>query len=150
MTGSDNPYASPRAFHDAEPVGVDLKKVKWRLLFPGLIMTLSGIGMTIVAVNAIHQNWVKLRLAPELSPYEVSKARFVSGCFAVSLLTSLFFVYCGGQMIRRRRYKLCVTASLLMMIPLLTPFIVLGIPIGVWALVILFRKDTRAAFAQAK
>lgn len=144
----ENPYAPPRAFQDAAPVVVDLKTVKRRLMFPGVFMILNGIGMTIVAANAIHQNLVKLNSSQKFSHYGIVEARFLCGLFGVILLASLFFVYCGGQMVRKRRYNLCVAASVIMMIPFLSPGLVLGIPFGIWALVILLRKDTRAAFAE--
>ena len=49
------------------------------------------------------------------------------------------------RMKRLQTHGLAVTAAILAMVPM-HPALVLGLPIGIWALVVLMRRDTREAF----
>lgn len=61
-------------------------------------------------------------------------------------------VYCcilatgAFSMIRRGSFAWVVTTALLACVPCLSPFYVVGIPIGIWALVVLRRPGVNAAF----
>ena len=61
----------------------------------------------------------------------------------------LVISYAAIQMLRGRQYIACVTGASVAMIPMLTPCYFLGIPIAIWALFILLKKETRTAFAEA-
>lgn len=51
------------------------------------------------------------------------------------------------RMKQLRSYGLAITASILAMIPCFTSCCcILGIPIGIWSLIVLFDKDVKAAF----
>ena len=52
------------------------------------------------------------------------------------------------NMLLGRRYRLCYASAVLACIPLLSPFIWLGMPFGIWALVVLHRRDVKEAFAR--
>ena len=45
-----------------------------------------------------------------------------------------------------RRLLLFVTASILAVIPCLSPCFILGIPFGIWALVVINQADVKEAF----
>ncbi len=63
------------------------------------------------------------------------------------IFVSSFFIAFGAWCMRRTiHYRVAVAAAVIACIPFLTPWIVLGIPFGIWALVVLRRKDVRAAF----
>ena len=47
----------------------------------------------------------------------------------------------------RRMYALAVMAALVAMVPVVSVCFVAGLPVGIWALVVLLRGDVRAAFA---
>ena len=65
------------------------------------------------------------------------------------MLPSLYTAHGAWCMRRMTGYRTAVAASIVACIPFLTPWFVLGIPFGIWALVVLRRKDVRAAFAAA-
>ncbi|HVS08929.1 MAG TPA: hypothetical protein VMS76_03575 [Planctomycetota bacterium] len=65
---------------------------------------------------------------------------------ATWLLVAGFILYAGLQMSRLRSRELCLVASVLAMIPCTTCCCVVGIPMGLWALIVLNRPDVRAAF----
>ena len=49
-------------------------------------------------------------------------------------------------MLRLKNYQAALTAAVLSMIPVCSPCIVLGIPFGIWAFVVLRRPDVKARF----
>jgi hypothetical protein len=81
----------------------------------------------------------------------MSELVFASG---IGLMISLFalildgFIIFGALRMRQlRSYGLAVAAAILSLIPCLgSPCIVLGVPFGIWALVVLVNSDVRQAF----
>lgn len=53
------------------------------------------------------------------------------------------------KMRRLEAYGLAITASILAMLPC-HPAFLLGLPIGIWSLVVLLRPETKAAFRQRR
>ena len=49
-----------------------------------------------------------------------------------------------------RNYRLAYTVAILSVIPLVSPMIICGIPFGIWALIVLHRRDVKAAFGPAR
>jgi hypothetical protein len=65
---------------------------------------------------------------------------------AIDALYSLLLATGALSMIRRGSYAWAVVTSCLALVPLLGPFYVLGIPIGIWALVVLRSPAVRTSF----
>jgi hypothetical protein len=66
----------------------------------------------------------------------------------VNLLIAGLIAWAGFRMLALRNYVLCVVAAVVALIPCLTPCpcCCLGIPIGIWALVVLLNDQVKAAF----
>lgn len=77
---------------------------------------------------------------------EVMYAVFRMSWAATLLGCSAFIIYGALQMRRLKGYTLSFSAALLAAIPCLGPCCLLGIPFGVWAIVILRRPDVRSTF----
>jgi len=81
----------------------------------------------------------------------MSEVMFASG---IGLLLSVFALVLDGVIIfgavrmrQLRSYGLAVAAAILSLIPCLSsPCFVLGVPFGIWALVVLLNGEVRAAF----
>jgi len=78
---------------------------------------------------------------------------FLGGGGALNIVSSLIGVassclvaYAGLQMQKLQNRTLCMVASVLAMIPCFSPCCPLGLPIGIWALIVLNKSDVRAAF----
>ena len=71
---------------------------------------------------------------------------FNIGLFLVNV--SLFHIYGALCMRRGRNYPIALGSAVMSSIPFLAPMAYFGIPFGIWALVVLCRKDVRAAFAK--
>ena len=55
----------------------------------------------------------------------------------------------ANKMRRLENYRTAMTVAIVSVIPLISPCCLLGIPFGIWALVMLSRPEVRDAFAQA-
>jgi hypothetical protein len=66
--------------------------------------------------------------------------------YGVMLVTSIVVVACSTKMKRLDSYAAAMTASILAVIPCLSPCFVLGIPFGIWALIVINQGDVKEAF----
>lgn len=88
---------------------------------------------------------------PPLQPYH----KFVqlqqltyAGSSTISLVCSFFIAFGAGKMRHLHGYGWAVVASLLAAIPFTNSCCCIGLPVGIWSLVILFGSDVRLAFAR--
>lgn len=70
--------------------------------------------------------------------------------FSVLLLIHLVQLVGGFQMRSRGSYWLACVAALTCCIPCVSPFVILGLPFGTWALSILCQPEFRAEFTRAR
>jgi len=64
----------------------------------------------------------------------------------ISLAASPVIIFGGLQMLGMRRYSAALLASIFALIPVTSLCCISGIPIGIWALVVLRDPEVRAAF----
>jgi hypothetical protein len=69
----------------------------------------------------------------------------VAFCF-VGLLVAAFIIYASLKMKELTQWGLCVAASIIAMIPCISPCCIVGLPIGIWCLVVLTKPEVKAAF----
>ncbi len=72
-------------------------------------------------------------------------SKFAVGINIVQLAMAGLLVFAGSQMLKLKSWGLAVTASIVAMIPCWCCCI-LGVPVGIWALIVLLDKDVKAAF----
>jgi hypothetical protein len=71
------------------------------------------------------------------------------GGFAVSLVNlglSVFLAWAAFEMFRLRSYPLALIACIVALVPCISPCCILGIPIGIWGLVVINDREVRTAF----
>ena len=68
------------------------------------------------------------------------------GSSFLGLIVAIFIIYAALKMKELKQWNLAVVASVLAMIPCISPCCIIGLPIGIWALVVLMRPDVKAAF----
>jgi predicted Zn finger-like uncharacterized protein len=66
--------------------------------------------------------------------------------YGVMLVASIVVVACSTKMKRLDSYAAAMTASILAVIPCLSPCFVLGIPFGIWGLIVINQADVKEAF----
>lgn len=73
----------------------------------------------------------------------------VIGVWAATIfipMLNLAVLFGGINMLRGKAFASCMAAGIIAVIPLCTPCVVLGIPFGIWALIVLNQPDVKAAF----
>jgi len=64
----------------------------------------------------------------------------------VGLAVAAFIIFAALKMRELKQWELSLAASIVAMIPCVSPCCILGLPIGIWALVVLLRPEVKEAF----
>lgn len=138
MKPAINPYVSPAAI-EAERIQRVRNELMYRLRGPSIgLLVLAGLQL-VAACLALPQMVMHVVDGREPSPLIVTM-----GC----LLPSAFIGFAAWRMRHMRSLGLCRLGAILGCIPLLSPVYVLGIPFGIWAVIVLYMPSTAAAFDQ--
>lgn len=65
----------------------------------------------------------------------------------VGILVAAFIIYVSLKMKELNQWGLCVAASILAMIPCISPCCIIGLPIGIWCIIVLTKPEVKAAFS---
>jgi hypothetical protein len=141
-----NPYASPAAMvspeQDARRTALDrLRGPSFGLLLLSGFWGIGGVIWILVVVVLFAA-----------SPFHDLAAAVIAEFSRIDLLRlfctlpSCYVAYGAWCMRTGKRYWVAVTAAALACIPMLSACMWMGIPFGIWALVVLRRSDVRAAF----
>jgi hypothetical protein len=103
-----------------------------------LAFTLAGIGMSSLAGNSAENDAGKMLVG--------FFATFGLAILGVGLIGALIILFGGIKMRRMENYSLCMVASIVAMIPCVSCCFLIGIPIGIWSLVILSKPEVKNAF----
>jgi hypothetical protein len=139
--GADNPYKSP-----LQPgLGADPKAL---VRPPALILFgLATISMLAIAMICFTLVVDTMRILEALSMWEALAEVLPADIgFAVVFAAHLVVMFGALQMWRLRWYRLAKSAAIISMVPLCAPFVILGIPFGIWAIVVLSRPEVKNAF----
>jgi hypothetical protein len=69
-----------------------------------------------------------------------------AGLSMIGILSGILIFYAGTKMRNLENHGLCVAASILAMVPCIGPCCILGLPAGIWCLVVLFKPEVKNAF----
>ena len=153
MADELNPYATPR-FVEGESTAAPatnglnaLKGPSLALLVFSLWSIAGGLMMLLVsaifAINFLYGRTVGL--GPTSNTPDVHD-QLIYASFIVSAVSSVF-VFRGALAMRSGQgYRRALIAALLSCVPFVTPMIYVGVPFGIWALVVLCLPRVRAAF----
>ena len=119
---------------------------------PGLLLMIVGIVGAVLQVLSVILNMVGVGVgaigATEAPEFVTQMMSGVIGIVfsVVAIAVGLFIAYAGMQMRQLRNYTLSIIGAIVAMIPCLSPCCCLGLPVGIWALVVLFKPGVRDAF----
>lgn len=117
----------------------------------GLLVTgiLGGIiEVTVLIAEVIGRSFKALWLDEIPEDYvEFFESGFGIASALVGILVAVFIIYVSLKMKDLKQWGLCVTASILAMIPCISPCCIVGLPIGIWCLVVLMRPEVKNAFS---
>ncbi len=134
-----NPYASPAPIaNDRAPLPVDplgpLRVPSLALLIgSGLFAVWGGTIFLLESLDRLLNG--PMRLKPD------------DFLFVPSFFATLPIFIGAWNMRQGTRYRWAYAAAVLATIPMLTPALCWGIPLGIWALIVLHRQDVKAVFA---
>jgi hypothetical protein len=64
----------------------------------------------------------------------------------IGLALSAFFIYAATKMRKLESYGMVMTATIISMLPCLSPCCCVGLPVGIWILVVLSKPEVKTAF----
>ncbi len=67
--------------------------------------------------------------------------------YLIELVLSALILLGGLRMLHLKNYGLCVAAAIIALVPCTSPCCCLGLPIGIWALVVLTKAEVKTAFS---
>jgi len=121
---------------------------------PGIFLIIVGalgLALHIFSLLAHVVGWTLARQPSTGNPELDRVMTFLSGGagVAIDLLLlglSALIGFGGLRMIKLKNYGLCIAASVIALVPCLSPCCCLGLPAGIWALIVLSRPEVKAAF----
>lgn len=105
------------------------------LYFIGLIASIFETGIESIKVHRYFEEYADI----------AEGAAGVAFCF-VGLLVAGFIIYASLKMKELTQWSLCIAASIIAMIPCISPCCIVGLPIGIWCLVVLTKPEVKTAF----
>lgn len=118
------------------------RRAREMCLIPGILyivlsaINIAGMGLSILG------NAVDLRTGQ--GDEDTGPAIVLAG---MSLIASLVVLIGGIQMIRLQTWGVAMAASVLCVIPVITPCCMLGIPFGVWGIIVLCNNRVKESFS---
>ena len=142
---TSNPYESPAKVPPANPFtdSAPQPTVDKRIEQPAtLLLSISALtaGMHLLGGG---MNFYRLHSSGELSTSEI--LTIVAGNI-ICFLFNLLIAFGALRALQFRSLPWVRAAAIMSLIPLLTPCVLLGIPLGIWMLVLLRRPEVKAAF----
>ena len=149
--GQTNPYASP--MFGAAPNQNLIQAVKGKVMPPAIFLLVVGvIGLGFSIFNVV---WALVAGPPVIDPNAPELMKQIQqggvGPFAaimqiVFVAVNVVIILGAVQMLRFKTRPLAIAASILAMVNAGTCCCIIGLPVGIWSLVILMAKDVNAAF----
>ncbi len=150
-----NPYQSPQypSSQLGSPPPVDPRdSVRGRVMAPAIVLiVISTLGLATSIFNVAFA-FAEPQIDPNDPPFiqEIKKGStgpVVAAIQSAFVITNLLIIGGAVQMIRFKTWGFALAASILAMLNFGTFCCVLGLPVGIWSLVILLQPDVKQAFA---
>jgi hypothetical protein len=107
----------------------------------GILLQLLGMGMA--GVNSF-QNTQNPGVAQMMAVFNGGMGIVLR---VVGIICGIFIIYASIKMKKLENYGLAIAASIVAMLPILSPCCCVGLAIGIWALVILGKADVKQYFS---
>jgi hypothetical protein len=148
--GERNPYASPIGQGGAN---WNPEAARGKILPPAIaLIVVGGIGLVASLFNVITAlSGAPLPVDPNAPELVKQMQQGAVGPVAIVMqsafiLVNVVIIFGGAQMARMQMRPLGITASVLAMLNIGSCCCIIGLPVGIWSLVILLMADVAAAF----
>ncbi len=149
---AENPYAAPTQYGPAPtgPFGVSGPTAASRVAGPAIALIVVGaLGVAFQALNLVagvfHMGWGMGQGGPNAFPLAIPFGVVIAQ-HSVCLLMGFVIILGAVRMKNLQSYSFAMTSAILAMLPCISPCCVLGLPFGIWALVVLSDAAVKAAF----
>jgi len=142
MNGPDghiNPYQSPTAYRADAATGNPL-------MIPAIILLVLACIMLLMILLSIPGQIFRMLEIDTTTPAGAGELFGMIGSLVIWVAMMAGIIWGSIAMVRLRGYGSAMVAAVLALIPVCSPCFVLGIPFGIWAIIILMRADVRARF----
>lgn len=144
MTNDPNPYQTAPLSSDASLVPErsarhQLLPVAITLLVLSILHIVFGLLYFVFAYSVSS--------APDVDPMDTHTSTVYSMYFGITMLYSLLLASGTFSMMRQGSYMWAMTVCILSLIPMLGPCYFLGVPTGIWGILVLSRPAVRESFA---
>jgi len=154
-----NPYAAT-PMHGQKPTGPPPAD-PMKTTAPGIALMVVGIiglvGMGIYLVlTFVGLSMEPDKLQPPPGADGAERTGFYIGLYGalgtmiLSLCMQFLVIASGFALMRRQGYMLALSGSIAAVVPCMSPCCVIGIPFGIWALVVLADQQVKDAFAASE
>jgi hypothetical protein len=146
-----NPYSSPQFGEPAPPSLA--ARAKGKVMPPAIALIVVGsLGLLMSLINLVAATVMEAQVDPnapqflqDMQQWQTGPlAAVVQGAFAV---VNIVILAGAAQMIRMRNWGLAMTSTILAMVNIGTCCCVIGLPIGIWSLVVLLNDEVKSAFS---
>lgn len=159
----NNPYDSPRNTGFGGAGGSD-PQIQGKVKGPAIALIVTGVlgillciyalAMNLTGATAAQQQQQMNQINKDLNQQqqELIKTIFAAqGALGlvqgvIGLIVSAVIIWGSLKMMKLESYGLAMTASILAMIPCVSPCCILGLPFGIWSLVVLMNAEVKSAF----
>jgi Na+/proline symporter len=114
------------------------------------LMILSVISITLLGIRMVAQliapeffNSFASQENPQIAAFAQKFGMIVCIC---AIVMNIFVLVGAMKMKNLQNYTLAIVATILVMLPCNCPCCILGLPIGIWSLIVLLNSDVKAAF----
>lgn len=134
-----NPYASP--FSPGSPM-------VWGnpLQIPAIVLLILASLTVLIIVASIPGQLIRMRAIDSSTSAGMGELAGAMVSLVVWPLMNVMIAFGAISMIRLRNHSAAYAGAILAVIPICSPCFVLGIPFGVWALVVLNRPEVKQRF----
>jgi len=119
----------------------------------GLLVTgiIGGVFSVIGLFMSFFGTSLSSLMADRFDQFEEQYANLFEGAAGIAssfigILVAALIIYAALKMKELSQYGLCMAASILAMIPCISPCCIIGLPIGIWCLIVLTKPEVKTAF----
>ncbi len=145
MSDASNRYSSP--MYDPPLRNFESSRVSSNpLLAPAIVLLVFASLYLLMQLIGLPNQLATLKEVDTSTPEGASE--YGGQIFAMLLMATTAVIVLAGSlhMIRLKSYRSAMTAAIVSSIPCCSPCFFLGIPFGIWAIVLLIRPDVKSRF----
>ena len=147
---SSNPYSNPGP--DAEDLLWMREKIKRKVNPPAIFLIVAdGLRLAASVFGVVHASVAVPQIDPNVPPWvrkikEGSTGPVTAAIQGIFAFVNIVIIFSAAQMMQMRSWGLALTASTLAMVNFGSCCCLIGLPAGIWSIVVCVNHEVREAF----